>query len=160
MASTLSDLGRRERQIMDIVIRRGRASAAEVLADLPDPPSYSSVRSMLRLLEDKGYLVHEWDGPRHAYRPTGSPEQLRRSAFFHSPAAVHHEVLAEADPVERWRLDRHAHARVALDVAQLAVVREMAAHDLVAIDSDPHHAHLRAAIRIDGDQVHERVRLE
>ena len=83
MASTLSDLGRRERQIMDIVIRRGRASAAEVLADLPDPPSYSSVRSMMRLLEDKGYLVHEWDGPRHAYRPTGSPEQLRRSAVRH-----------------------------------------------------------------------------
>ena len=83
MPVTLSDLGRRERQIMDIVIRRGRASAAEVLADLPDPPSYSSVRSMLRLLEDKGYLVHEWDGPRHAYRPTGSPEQLRRSAVRH-----------------------------------------------------------------------------
>jgi len=83
MPKTLANLGRRERQIMDIVIRRGRASAAEVLADLPDPPSYSSVRSMLRLLEDKGYLVHEWDGPRHAYRPTGSPEQLRRSAVRH-----------------------------------------------------------------------------
>ena len=83
MPGTLSDLGRRERQIMDIVIRRGRASAAEVLADLPDPPSYSSVRSMLRLLEEKGHLVHEWDGPRHAYRPTGSPEQLRRSAVRH-----------------------------------------------------------------------------
>ena len=83
MPSTLPDLGRRERQIMDIVIRRGRASAAEVLADLPDPPSYSSVRSMLRLLEEKGHLVHEWDGPRHAYRPTGSTEQLRRSAVRH-----------------------------------------------------------------------------
>ena len=83
MTNTLTDLGRRERQIMDIVIRRGRASAAEVLADLPDPPGYSSVRSMLRLLEEKGYLVHEWDGPRHAYRPTGNPEQLRRSAVRH-----------------------------------------------------------------------------
>jgi predicted transcriptional regulator len=83
MPGTLSDLGRRERQIMDIVIRRGRASAAEVLADLPDPPSYSSVRSMLKLLEEKGYLAHEWDGPRHAYRPTGSPELLRRSAVRH-----------------------------------------------------------------------------
>ena len=83
MPGTLSDLGRRERQIMDIVIRRGRASAAEVLADLPDPPSYSSVRSMLKLLEEKGHLAHEWDGPRHAYRPTGSPEQLRRSAVRH-----------------------------------------------------------------------------
>ena len=83
MPSTLSDLGRRERQIMDIVIRRGRASAAEVLADLPDPPSYSSVRSMLKLLEAKGYLAHEWEGPRHEYRPTGSPEQLQRSAVRH-----------------------------------------------------------------------------
>jgi predicted transcriptional regulator len=83
MGNPLTDLGRRERQIMDIVIRRGRASAAQVLADLPDPPSYSSVRSMLRLLEEKGHLVHEWDGPRHAYRPTGSPDQLRRSAVRH-----------------------------------------------------------------------------
>ena len=83
MTNTLTDLGRRERQIMDIVIRRGRASAAQVLAELPDPPSYSSVRSMLRLLEEKGHLVHEWDGPRHAYRPTGSPDQLRRSAVRH-----------------------------------------------------------------------------
>src|SRR5499427_1826754 len=83
MPNTLPDLGRRERQIMDIVIRRGRATAAEVLADLPDPPSYSSVRSMLRLLEEKGHLRHEWDGPRHAYRPTGNPEQIRRSAARH-----------------------------------------------------------------------------
>lgn len=83
MASTLSDLGRRERQIMDIVIRRGRATAAEVLGDLPDPPSYSSVRSMLRLLEEKGYLRHEWDGPRHAYRTTGNPDHIRRSAIRH-----------------------------------------------------------------------------
>ena len=83
MPRSLSDLGRRERQIMDIVIRRGRASAAEVLADLPDPPSYSSVRSMLKLLEAKGHLQHEWDGPRHAYRPTGNPEQIRRSAVRH-----------------------------------------------------------------------------
>ena len=83
MASTLAHLGRRERQIMDIVIRRGRASAAEVLADLPDPPSYSSVRSMLKLLEEKGHLRHEWDGPRHTYLPTGNPDRMRRSAVRH-----------------------------------------------------------------------------
>ena len=83
MTSNLTDLGRRERQIMDIVIRRGRASAAEVLADLPDPPSYSSVRSMLKLLEEKGHLRHEWDGPRHAYRPTAHPDHIRRSAARH-----------------------------------------------------------------------------
>ena len=83
MPGTLSDLGRRERQIMDIVIRRGQASAAQVLADLPDPPSYSSVRSMLKLLEEKGHLRHEWDGPRHAYRPTAHPDHIRRSAARH-----------------------------------------------------------------------------
>ena len=83
MRNPLSDLGRRERQIMDILHRRGHATAAEVLAELPDPPSYSSVRTMLRLLEKKGYVRHEWDGPRHVHRPTGNPEQVRRSAARH-----------------------------------------------------------------------------
>jgi len=83
MNHSLSRLGRRERQIMDAIIRRGHATAADVLADLPDPPSYSSVRSMLRLLEDKGYLRHEWEGPRHVYRPAADPEQIRRSATRH-----------------------------------------------------------------------------
>ena len=83
MARSLSDLGRRERQIMDIVIRRGRATAAEVLEDLPDPPSNSSVRSMLRLLERKGFLRHAWDGPRHVFCPTLDSEQIRRSAAGH-----------------------------------------------------------------------------
>ena len=54
---------------MDIVVRRGRATAADVLGDLEDPPSYSSVRGMLRLLEEKGYISHEWDGPRYVYLP-------------------------------------------------------------------------------------------
>jgi predicted transcriptional regulator len=79
----LSDLGRRERQIMDVLIRRGRASASEVLGDLPDPPSYSSVRGMLRLLEDKGFVVHEWDGPRYVYIPAENPERIQRTAVRH-----------------------------------------------------------------------------
>ena len=83
MARSLSDLGRRERQIVDVLYTRGRASAAEVLHDLPDPPSYSSVRGMLRLLEEKGYVTHDWDGPRHVYRPAGDPRQVRRSAARH-----------------------------------------------------------------------------
>src|SRR5436853_4640966 len=83
MGNPLSELGRRERQIMDIVVRRGRATAAEVLDDLPDPPSNSSVRSMLRLLEDKGFLRHEWEGPRHVYTATADPDQLRQSAARH-----------------------------------------------------------------------------
>ncbi len=68
---------------MDILVRRGSATAADVLADLDDPPSYSAVRGMLRLLTDKGYTRHEWNGPRYVYRPTGDPEQLRRTAARH-----------------------------------------------------------------------------
>ena len=52
-------LSRRERQIMDIVYQRCRVSVADVRKDLPDPPSYSAVRALLRILEEKGYLVHE-----------------------------------------------------------------------------------------------------
>jgi len=77
------DLGRRERQIMDVVYRLERATAAEVLAGLPDPPSYSAVRGMLRLLEDKGYLRHEQDGPRYVYLPTTARSDARRSALAH-----------------------------------------------------------------------------
>ncbi len=81
--SPTSDLGRRERQIMDVVFRLGRATAAEVLAELPDPPSYSAVRGMLRLLEEKGHLRHEQDGPRYVYLPTTAPDEARRSALAH-----------------------------------------------------------------------------
>jgi predicted transcriptional regulator len=83
MASLYAELGRREREIMDVLFRHGRATAAEVLKELPEPPSYSSVRSMLRLLETKGHVRHEWDGPRHVYRPTETPEQVQRTAARH-----------------------------------------------------------------------------
>ena len=83
MSGSLTELGRRERQIMDAVIRRGRASAAQVLRDLPDPPTYSAVRGMLRILENKGFVRHEWDGPRYVYLPTADPEQVRKSAVKH-----------------------------------------------------------------------------
>ena len=76
-------LSRRERQIMDVVYRRGRATAAEILAGIPDPPSYSAVRAMLRVLEDKGHLRHEQDGPRYVYLPTLGRERARRSALQH-----------------------------------------------------------------------------
>ena len=83
MTRPLSELGRRERQIVDVLYRRGHATAAEVRADLPDPPSYSAVRGMLRLLEEKGFVTHDWDGPRHVYRPAGNPERVRRTAARH-----------------------------------------------------------------------------
>lgn len=74
-------LSRRERQIMDIVYQHGRASVADVLEDLPDPPSYSTVRALLRILEEKGYLTHKKDGKRYIYRPTQPRQQAGRSAL-------------------------------------------------------------------------------
>ena len=76
-----SSLSRRERQIMDAIYRRGQATAAEVLEDLPDPPSYSAVRAMLRVLEEKGHLRHEQQGPRYVFLPTVPRERARRSAL-------------------------------------------------------------------------------
>ena len=74
-------LSRRERQIMDIVYQRGPVSVADVLEDLPDPPSYSTVRALLRILEEKGYLTHKKDGKRYIYRPTQPRHQAGRSAL-------------------------------------------------------------------------------
>src|SRR5881396_955531 len=74
-------LSRRERQIMDVVYRLGQASAAEVLENMPDPPGYSAVRAMLRLLEEKGYLRHDQAGPRYVYLPTLSRDKARQSAL-------------------------------------------------------------------------------
>lgn len=73
-------LSRRERQIMDVIYRRGQATAAEVLEGLPDPPSYSAVRAMLRVLEEKGHLRHALQGPRYLFMPMVPREKARRSA--------------------------------------------------------------------------------
>jgi BlaI family transcriptional regulator, penicillinase repressor len=81
--SEAQDLSRRERQIMDSVYRRGKATAAEVMADLPEAPSYSAVRTMLRLLEEKGHLRHEQDGPRYVYVPMVARENARVNALKH-----------------------------------------------------------------------------
>lgn len=75
------ELSRRERQIMDIVYREGRATVADVREDLPDPPSYSAVRAMLRVLEEKGHLDHEQQGPRYVYFPTTPREEATESAL-------------------------------------------------------------------------------
>jgi predicted transcriptional regulator len=74
-------LTRRERQIMDVLHRRGRATAAEVRAELPDAPGYSSVRKLLEILEGKGHVRHDVDGPRYVYTPAQAPERARRSAL-------------------------------------------------------------------------------
>jgi predicted transcriptional regulator len=77
------NLGRRERQIMDVVYRLGESSVSEVLAQLPDPPSYSAVRTMLRLLEQKGFVKHRRDGTRYVYKATEPRGKASRSALKH-----------------------------------------------------------------------------
>lgn len=79
----LLDLSRRERQIVDALFKLGRASAAEVRAELPDAPSYSAVRALLRILEEKGHIRHEQDGPRYVYMPTVARDSAKRSAMRH-----------------------------------------------------------------------------
>lgn len=77
------NLSRRERQIMDVIFQRGRATAAEVMGDLPDPPSYSAVRATLRILEEKGHVQHEQNGLRYVFVPTMARETAKRSALEH-----------------------------------------------------------------------------
>lgn len=76
-------LTRREREIMDIVYRLGRASAQEVLDNLAEPPSYSSVRALLRLLEERGHVKHVEEGARYIYLPAVSRGEARRKALAH-----------------------------------------------------------------------------
>jgi predicted transcriptional regulator len=76
-------LSRRERQIMDFLYQHGRATAADVQANLPEPPSYSAVRAMLRVLEEKGHVHHQQDGPRYVYRPRVGRDRAKRSALRH-----------------------------------------------------------------------------
>jgi BlaI family penicillinase repressor len=82
-SSTHTTLTRRERQIMDVLYRRGRATAAEVMADLPGEPNYSTVRTQLRVLEDKGHIRHEEEGLRYVYAPAVPRHAARRSALKH-----------------------------------------------------------------------------
>jgi predicted transcriptional regulator len=77
----LTNLSRRERQIMDVIYREGEATATQVLASLPDPPSYSAVRAMLRVLENKGHLRHVSDGTHYVYRPTLPRERAGKPAL-------------------------------------------------------------------------------
>src|SRR6266851_2593835 len=81
--SPLAGLTRRERQIMDILYRRGRATAGEVMADLPGGPSYSTVRTQLRVLESKGHVRHQEEGLRYVYVPAVPRHTARKSALRH-----------------------------------------------------------------------------
>ncbi len=115
-AANLSDLSRRERQIMDVIFRLEKATAAEVMDNLPDPPSYSAVRALLRILEEKGHLRHEQVGPRYVYMPTLSQEKAKRTALRHvvstffdgSVAQTVATLLDLSDDVSRPELERLA----------------------------------------------------
>lgn len=76
-------VSRRERQILDILFRRKEATASEIQAEMPDAPSYSTVRALLRILEEKGHIHHREEGPRYVYIPAVTPEAARRSALRH-----------------------------------------------------------------------------
>jgi len=115
-------LARRERQIMDLIYRLGRASAGDVLAGLPDSPSYSTVRALLRVLETKGHLKHDVDGPRYVYVPTVTRERARESAlrqvvntFFDGSSAAAAAALLDLSDTA---LDQTELKRLAALVAQ------------------------------------------
>ena len=98
---------------MDIVHRQGEATAAEVNASLPDPPSYSAVRALLRILEEKGFLKHRQEGLRYVYQPTESPDRARRSAlrqvvetFFGGALASAVAALVDEEPLSADELAR------------------------------------------------------
>ena len=110
-------LSRRERQIMDIIYARGQATAAEVTAALADPPSYSAVRALLRILEQKGHLRHQQDGPRYIFLPTVSRDRARRSAlrnlvktFFDGSTAQAAAALIDQGQLSDAEFDRLSEA--------------------------------------------------
>ena len=79
----MTDLSRRERQIMDFLYQRGRASVGDVMDGIADPPSYSAVRAMLRTLEEKGHVTHIEDGRAYIYQPRIQKEDARQGALSH-----------------------------------------------------------------------------
>jgi BlaI family penicillinase repressor len=113
--SPMPDLSRRERQILDVLYKAGRATAAEVQQGMPAAPSYSAVRTLLRILEDKGHVCHEQDGARYVYVPTIGRETAKRSAlrhmlntFFEGSASQAIAALLDEDPgrLSKADLDR------------------------------------------------------
>jgi predicted transcriptional regulator len=108
-------LSRRERQIMDILYQRGKVSAAEVREAMPDAPSYSAVRAMLRVLEEKGHVKHQAEGLKYVYVPTVARDKAKRSAVKHlldtffadSPAQIVAALLdVSSTRLTREELDR------------------------------------------------------
>jgi BlaI family transcriptional regulator, penicillinase repressor len=115
--SVLAHHSRRERQILEILYERGKASAAEVRQAMPDAPGYSAVRALLRVLEEKGHVRHEEQGPKYVYLPVVARNKARRSAMKHvmdtffsgSPEQIVAALLdVSAARLTREELDRMA----------------------------------------------------
>lgn len=108
------NLSRRERQILEVIFRNGRATAQEVLAQLPDPPTYTSVRGLLRVLETKGHVRHEEENGRYVYFPTMTRQRAAKSAlrnvistfFDNSPSAAMAALLGGQKSLSEEELDR------------------------------------------------------
>lgn len=120
---SLRELGRRERQIVDIIYRRGRATANEVMDDIIDPVSNSAVRGMLRVLERKGYLLREQDGSRYVYSPAASGPEVSRGALSH---VVRTFFQGSAAAAAAALLDSSANAMSEEELNRLAEVIDLA----------------------------------
>jgi BlaI family penicillinase repressor len=103
----MKTLSRRERQILDILYEQGKATAAGIQAALPDPPSYSATRALLRILEEKGHVQHESDGTRYVFRPRVGKDRAQKNAlrhmvqtFFNNSASDAVAALLDASSVE------------------------------------------------------------
>lgn len=114
---TFAGLSRRERQIMEILYQRGKASASDVKEAMPDAPGYSAVRAMLRVLEEKGHVRHESEGLKYVYVPVVNRDKAKRSAVKHlmdtffrdSPEQVVAALLdVSSKRLSRQELDRMA----------------------------------------------------
>lgn len=113
MSTTSDPLSRRERQILDILYAKNSATAAEVRESLPDPPSYSAVRALLRILEEKGHAKHQTQGTRYVYLPSIPRESARNSAltrivqtFFDGSAAQAAAALVDSGSLSEADLKR------------------------------------------------------
>jgi BlaI family transcriptional regulator, penicillinase repressor len=107
-------LSKRERQIMDALYRLGRADAADIQRAIPEPPSHSAVRALLRILEDKGHVTHDRDGLKYLYAPVVNRQSARRSALRHlvktffdgSPADAAAALLDSGSKLKVEEIDR------------------------------------------------------
>ena len=124
MTTHLPELSRRERQILDVLYARGKATAAEVVEALPDGPSNSAVRTLLRVMEEKGHVRHEEVGRVYVYAPTLPLDSARRSALLHVVdtffAGSVESVVSTLLSLEPERLDSEAAERIARLIAAAA----------------------------------------